>query len=108
KRMYWKMSIDLSRPLVPSMGQHDALDGHVACLEAEAAAVRLSAAGPSLREDAAELASMIEPRALASGDPLGTGGLLMDASLLDQLAVEGTAREDALVDTLLAAAVPGV
>jgi len=21
--MYWKMSIDLSRPLVPSMGQHD-------------------------------------------------------------------------------------
>lgn len=23
KRMYWKMSVDLSRPLVPSMGQHD-------------------------------------------------------------------------------------
>lgn len=27
KRMYWKMSIDLSRPLVPSMGHHDPLDG---------------------------------------------------------------------------------
>ena len=27
KRMYWKMSIDLTYPLVPSMGQHDPLDG---------------------------------------------------------------------------------
>jgi hypothetical protein len=27
KRMYWKMSIDLSCPLVTSMGQHDPLDG---------------------------------------------------------------------------------
>ena len=29
KRLYWKMSIDLSRPLVPSMGQHDPLDGYI-------------------------------------------------------------------------------
>jgi hypothetical protein len=28
-RMYWKMSTDLSRPLVPSMGQHDPLDGFI-------------------------------------------------------------------------------
>jgi hypothetical protein len=27
--MYWKMSIDLSRPLVQSMGQHDSLDGFI-------------------------------------------------------------------------------
>lgn len=27
KRMYWKMSIDLSRPQVRSMGHHDPLDG---------------------------------------------------------------------------------
>ena len=27
KRMYWKMSIDLSRPQVHSMGHHDPLDG---------------------------------------------------------------------------------
>jgi hypothetical protein len=27
KRMYWKMSIDLSYPLVSSMGHHDPLDG---------------------------------------------------------------------------------
>ncbi|MDA3786753.1 MAG: hypothetical protein PF568_07740 [Deltaproteobacteria bacterium] len=35
--MYWKMSIDLSRPLVRSMGQHDPLDGYVAGREIEAA-----------------------------------------------------------------------
>jgi len=33
KRMAWKMSIDLSRPLVDSMGQHDPLDGLVTSLE---------------------------------------------------------------------------
>ena len=34
KRMYWKMSIDLTRPLVPSMGQHDPLDGLVTYMRA--------------------------------------------------------------------------
>jgi hypothetical protein len=29
QRMYWKMSIDLSRPQVSSMGAHDPLDGYV-------------------------------------------------------------------------------
>ncbi|MEJ2689049.1 MAG: hypothetical protein P8130_03710 [Deltaproteobacteria bacterium] len=33
KRMFWKMSIDLSRPQVASMGQHDPLDGLTAYLE---------------------------------------------------------------------------
>ena len=30
KQMVWKMSIDLTRPLISSMGQHDPLDGLVA------------------------------------------------------------------------------
>jgi hypothetical protein len=30
-RLVWKMSIDLSRALVPSMGQHDPLDGFITC-----------------------------------------------------------------------------
>ena len=38
KRMYWKMSIDLSRPLVASMGQHDPLDGFVTYNELQASA----------------------------------------------------------------------
>ena len=37
KRMVWKMSIDLTRPLVPSMGQHDPLDGLVTYLELQTA-----------------------------------------------------------------------
>jgi hypothetical protein len=36
KRMYWKMSIDLNRPLVPSMGQHDPLDGYVTSVKFKA------------------------------------------------------------------------
>jgi len=40
KRMNWKMSIDLSRPLVPSMGQHDPLDGFVTYNELQATATK--------------------------------------------------------------------
>lgn len=29
KRLYWKMSVDLSRPLIQSMGHHDPLEGFV-------------------------------------------------------------------------------
>ena len=38
KRMHWKMSIDLSYPLVPAMGQHDPLDGLVTYSELQATA----------------------------------------------------------------------
>jgi hypothetical protein len=38
KRMYWKMSIDLTYPLVPSMGQHDPLDGYITYHELQATA----------------------------------------------------------------------
>ena len=38
KRMYWKMSIDLSRPQVGSMGQHDPPDGLITCLQLAATA----------------------------------------------------------------------
>ena len=37
KRIYWKMSIDLTYPLVSSMGQHDPLDGFVTYNELQAA-----------------------------------------------------------------------
>ncbi len=40
KRMYWKMSIDLTYPLVSSMGQHDPLDGFVTYNELQAAALQ--------------------------------------------------------------------
>ena len=103
-RMYWKLSIDLSRPLVESMGQHDPLDGYVACIQLDATA---PGATPSLREAIAGFAAMIDARSLATGDPLGLGGLLADAHRLAQLAGHG-ADTDALVEALLAAALAGL
>jgi hypothetical protein len=38
KRMYWKMSIDLSYPVVRSMGHHDPLDGFITYTALQAAA----------------------------------------------------------------------
>ena len=43
QRMYWKMSIDLSRPLVSSMGQHDPLDGLITYWQLQATARYFSA-----------------------------------------------------------------
>ena len=87
KRMYWKMSIDLSRPLVASMGQHDPLDGFVTCaaLDATARVTGAVASGPDLTDETADFFAMIDRGALATADPLGLGGLLADACRVDQL-----------------------
>ena len=94
-RMAWKMSIDLERPLVPSMGHHDPLEGLVAVLELESTAAALGAgAGLDLRRAASRFGAMIEGTDLATTDPLGLGGLLMDAHRLDRLL-----RDDAAART---------
>jgi hypothetical protein len=98
RRMSWKMSIDLSRPLVASMGHHDPLDGLVACAELDD--------DPALAAARADFAAMIDPGALATGDPLGLGGLLADASRLDRVARDAASHE--LVDAMLAAAHAGL
>lgn len=81
-RMYWKMSIDLSRPQVASMGHHDPLDGYVTCLQVGAAS-----------EIVDDFRAMIDPPGLATGDPLGIGGLLFDASRLVQFDRDPAMRE---------------
>ncbi len=110
RRMYWKMSIDLRRPLVPSMGQHDPLDGFVTFAQLEGTAARLPqpGRGPSLRTEAAALAAMIETNRLATADPLGLGGLLTNAYRVDQLEREGALAADGLRDLLLASALAGL
>jgi hypothetical protein len=102
-RMYWKLSIDLSRPLVGSMGQHDPLDGLITCLQLEATA---GAREPHLDAAIADFAAMIDPRRLATRDPLGLGGLLADAYRVTQLGA--AASEEGLVEALLAAALAGI
>ncbi len=102
RRMYWKMSIDLSRPLVPSMGQHDPLDGYVTYLQLQDTPLPAdSCAAASLDGAIADFALMIDPDHLATNDPLGIGGLLMDAYRLAQLDRGGA--EDVLEASLQAA-----
>jgi hypothetical protein len=110
-RMHWKMSIDLSRPQVASMGQHDPLDGLVACLQLDATAQALGpgAAGPHLARAAEEFAAMIDRDALATADPLGLGGLLADACRIAQLLRAGAATAAGeLLACLLEAALLGL
>ena len=87
KRMHWKMSIDLSRPLIPSMGHHDPLDGYVTYQELQA-----SAAGnfekqgqPNLDAEIADMAKICKGKSWATDDPLGIGGLLFDLCRVGQL-----------------------
>ena len=111
RRMHWKMSIDLSRPLVASMGHHDPLDGCVTCaqLDMTARATGAPAPGPHLAGATADFAAMIEPKALATADPLGLGGLLVDALRVEQLIQEGApAQGSDLLAALLEAALVGL
>lgn len=111
KRMYWKMSIDLVRPLVPSMGQHDPLDGFLTCLDLQTTAARWNGAvrGPDLSNALADFAGMIEPARLATSDPLGIGGLLVDASRLAELVrTDADGAEARLLEALLVAAFHGL
>jgi hypothetical protein len=93
RRMYWKMSVDLSRPLVTSMGQHDALDGYVQCVELRATAAWLGERGSSLDEEARSFGAMIDASELATADPLGLGALLVAADRLDQLTEDAQLRD---------------
>ena len=89
--MYWKMSIDLTRPLVPSMGQHDPLDGFVTYNELQLTAekdfghvVQLS-----LVQEMADMAGICRGMRLTTDDPLGIGGLLSDASGITRMTIRG-------------------
>ena len=109
-RMYWKMSIDLSRPQIESMGQHDPLDGLITCAALDATAATFAQSdGPRLGRITMDFASMVAVDRLATADPLGLGGLLCDAYRVAQLTREGAWPEhDPLRDALLAAAALGL
>lgn len=107
QRMFWKMSTDLSHPLVWSMGQLDPLEGLVACTELRATASALgSTSGPDLREASRSFASMIDGQNLWTADPLGIGGLLSDGFRLVQASSGGAHSH--LIRELLVAARAGI
>jgi len=103
KRMYWKMSVDLSRAQVPSMGQHDPLDGLITYLQLEATANGFpeTPAGLSLKIEIEELEVMCAGGNWATEDPLGIGGLLTDAYRLVQLIETHQLRETSRLEALL-------
>ncbi len=113
-RMHWKMSIDLTRPLVASMGQHDPLDGFITCVELAATAEELgdTASGPSVETALSDFAAMLERSDLLTADPLGLGGLLSDAyrwlQLLERGSWEDSWGDGGLVERMLAAAREGL
>jgi len=108
--MYWKMSIDLERPAVPSMGQHDPLDGYITLVQLRSTATRLGelSGKPDLAAQIPDFAAMTERDEWATADPLGLGGLLNDAFRVMQLRRESEFRDDQLLETLLTASLAGL
>jgi hypothetical protein len=103
KRLYWKMSTDLSRPLVPSMGQHDPLDGLLTCMELEATKSSLPKkySEQSLKGEIDELKHICIGQRWATNDALGIGGLLTDAYRIVQLITLDFLYDTSLLDILL-------
>ena len=106
RRMYWKLSIDLSRPVVPSMGQHDPIDGYVTYLQLlDTPLPAESCNAPELDVAIGDFLSMIDSDRLATDDALGIGGLLIDAYRLAQL---GGGSDQDMLEATLAAALAGL
>jgi hypothetical protein len=110
RRMVWKMSTDLQRPLVSSMGHHDPLDGFITAVQLQTTRSSLGSTGsePTLEREAADFAKMIQGQDWTTADPLGLGGLLMDASRVAQLMRLGAFAGGELLDDLLSSALPGL
>ena len=106
KYIYWKMSIDLKRPLVPSMGQHDPLDGFITYNE-----LQIHAAGKKyadLQAEIEDMAGICKGQNWATDDPLGIGGLLADAYKLAQMMNSGYLEQGDLLLDLLKSSLTGL
>jgi hypothetical protein len=88
KRMVWKMSIDLSRSLMPSMGHHDPLDGLITYLELRTAEQFEAGDRADLTRAIVDATKMCEQTRWATDDPLAIGGLLDNAMRLAQIVFE--------------------
>jgi hypothetical protein len=96
QRMVWKMSIDLDRTLVPSMGQHDPLDALISYLD-------LRTAG-HLDREIGEARVLCSQARWETEDPLGIGALLTASFRLARLVARHGVPEAALLNSLLVAA----
>jgi hypothetical protein len=104
--LYWKMSIDLTRPQVPSMGQHDPLDGLIVFSRLQGGADRADDGG--LDAEIEGLSRLCAGRSWFTPDVLGLGGLISDAVVLAGLVARSVSGEVRLLGTLLGAARDGL
>jgi hypothetical protein len=106
-RMFWKMSIDLRRPLISAMGQHDPLDGFITYNAVEkTVGMDFNAVFPlDLRDEISDMVKICRGLSWVTEDPLGMGGLLFDAFRIAQLMEKGcsdfTAVLESVVDSVL-------
>jgi hypothetical protein len=110
KRMYWKMSIDLSHPLVSSMGHHDPLDGLITYLELQATAVKHTekSTGLHLTTEIADMVNICGGKNWATDDPLGMGELLSITYKLAQLMMNEDFEQADLLNDLLESSLIGL
>jgi hypothetical protein len=103
KRLLWKMSIDLSYPLVPSTGLHDPLDAYITYDELCQCAAKYpdDEELPDLDAEIIESIAMIEGHRWGTDDPLGIGGLLFDACRVFQLTAAGNLRGPDIREALI-------
>lgn len=84
--MYWKMDTELSRPLVPNMGAHDPLEGMLLGLSLKNALFEKDEEVEALIE---KFEIMCRGKSWTTTDPLGVGGLLLDAVRAEELEHSG-------------------
>jgi len=110
KCMYWKMSIDLSRPLVQSMGQHDPMDGFITYNQLQMAVPEDSEKSryPDLSEEITDISTIMKEKSWVTDDPLGIGGLLSDAYRVTQMIGRGYFKENDLLESILVSSLLGL
>jgi len=110
RRLYWKMSIDLSYPLVSSMGHHDPLDGLVTYSGIQATAEKFPGltVSPNLHQEIAEMTAICEGKNFATDDALGIGGLLINAYRIARLMVADSFIRPDLLGAVLNDALAGL
>ncbi|HMK49983.1 MAG TPA: hypothetical protein VK435_08015 [Thermodesulfovibrionales bacterium] len=110
KRMFWKMSIDLSRPLVESMGHHDPLDGFITYSQLQASLQEYQGRSKDadLAAEIADMAAICKGKDWVTDDPLGLGELLSSAYKIARLNSDGVVIDSGLMDLLLDSAAPGL
>ncbi|MDX1705572.1 hypothetical protein [Pseudidiomarina sp.] len=74
-KMYWKMSVDLSRPLVPMMGAHDPLEGLLCAMQAYAESGSFKYEFDGYID---KLKALCARSHWATDDALGVGSLLLN------------------------------